>query len=240
MAMRSHYLCWPVIGIFFFVSCGHLASAMVGFDTSLQDCNDYLFHQSYWNCFANNGFQFAVLQAAQGGNGMTAKIAQCVQNAVDNGFYISLYGWFCPVCYGMEDGYSFAKKLIVDLKNIGLYPGQNYTYFYVDIEDCDPDDNCWLNYTTNQAYVKSVVRGLQDGGASVGLYASQYEWNKLFGSVQWSDPALANLPIWYPNWNGQEDLNGFYPFGGYVTPHMHQFADSCSVCYNVDQDYIDA
>ena len=55
------------------------------------------------------------------------------------------------------------------LASKGILPGRDFTYFYVDVEDCDPDDDCWLDFATNQQYVLDVVAGLQAGGASVGL-----------------------------------------------------------------------
>lgn len=54
------------------------------------------------------------------------------------GLAISLYGWFCPNCAGQADAYRTARNVILDLKAKGIVPGVNYTYFYIDFEDCDP------------------------------------------------------------------------------------------------------
>jgi len=169
---------------------------------------------------------------------MTSQISNCVDQASSYGFALSLYGWFCPVCHGQSDGYSAGLSTMQTLASKGILPGRDFTYFYVDVEDCDPDDDCWLDFATNQQYVLDVVAGLQAGGASVGIYASPYEWQLLMGSSTWKSAALASLPLWYPNWNGNPDMSGFSPFGGWSSPHMHQWQDSSSVCYDVDQDFI--
>jgi GH25 family lysozyme M1 (1,4-beta-N-acetylmuramidase) len=119
----------------------------------------------------------------------------------------------------------------------GVQPG-NFTYFYVDVEECDPQDNCWQTAAVNRQYLLDVVKGLQDGGASVGIYASTYEWNLVMGSDLWSSPALTALPLWYASWDGIPGMGSFSSFGGWPSPHMHQFADQCSVCYNVDQNFL--
>ena len=214
-----------------------VAQSMTGFDISLQMCDNDFYTSTRWQCFAKNGYGFAVIQAIQGGNGMTTKISQCVASAANEGFALSLYGWFCPNCRGQSNAYQTAYNTIINLKNQGVYPGKNYTYFYIDVEECDPDDDCFSKTkSVNQQYVLDLVQGVKDAGASPAIYASNYEWNLLMGS--WSDSRLYNLPLWYANWNNKADMSGFSSFGGWQFPHMHQFADSCSTCYNVDQDFI--
>jgi len=212
--------------------------SLTGFDYSLQDCNSGSFSPSTYNCFKNNGFGFTVIQAVQGGNGQTQNIVNCLANAANAGFYVSLYGWFCPQCSGQSNAYNTAYNVIMSLKKKGIIPGQNYTYFYVDVEDCDPNDDCWGTHAVNRQYVIDLVRGIRAAGASPAIYASPYEWNLLMGDPNWSNPSLSSLPLWYPNWNGNDDMSGFSSFGGWTSPHMHQWADSCSVCYNVDQNFI--
>jgi hypothetical protein len=216
-----------------------VAQAMTGFDISLQMCDNAFYTSTYWNCFAKNGYGFAVIQAVQGGNGMTTKISQCVASAKNQGFALSLYGWFCPYCRGQSNAYQTGYNTIVNLKNQGLYPGKNYTYFYIDVEECDPDDDCFSRTpSVNQQYILDLVQGVKDAGASPAIYASNYEWNLLMGSASWTDSRLSSLPLWYANWNGRADMSGFSSFGGWTSPHMHQYAASCSTCYNVDQDFI--
>ena len=213
--------------------------ALVGFDVSLADCNAAFSSPSTWGCMAKSGFGFTVIEAVDGGLGMTTHIANCVAGAAANGMFVSLYGWFCPNCSGQSNAYNTAYNVITNLKNEGIHPGVNYTYFYIDVEECDPSDDCWQSASTNQQYLLNLVAGAQAAGASVGIYSSDYEWNLVMGSDSWSSPQLTALPLWYANWNGQAGMGGFSSFGGWTTPHMHQFADSCpGCCQNVDQDFI--
>lgn len=216
-----------------------VGQAMTGFDISLQMCNSDFSTSNLWNCFKNNGFGFSVIQAVQGGNGATANIKQCVSSAAHQGFAVSLYGWFCPNCRGQSDAYQTGYNAILNLKNQGIYPGTNYTYFYIDVEECDPDDDCFSKTpSVNQQYILDLVKGVQDGGAKAAIYASPYEWNLLMGSTSWTDSRLSSLPLWYANWNNRADMSGFSAFGGWTSPHMHQYADTNDVCYDVDLDFI--
>ena len=234
--MRKTSIILLLAVIFFYANN---VKGMTGFDISLQDCNGAYSSDLIWACFADSGFGFSVIESVQGGNGMTSSIKSCVGGASRNGLYVSLYGWFCPNCYGQSDAYSTAYNVIKDLKSQGIYPTQNYTYFYIDVEECDPLDNCWQTYDVNKQYLLDLVSGAQDAGASVGIYSSDYEWKLLFGSDSWSSPNLTALPLWYANWNNVDGMGGWSPFGGWTTPHMHQYADYCyGCCGDVDLDFI--
>ena len=172
------------------------SQALTGFDISKQMCEGGFTSQSLWNCFANDGYGFTVIEAINGGLGMTQTISSCVFGASNAGMYVSLYGWFCPNCRGMSDAYSTGYNTIMNLKSQSILPGVNYTYFYIDVEECDPDDDCWTDdYTTNQNYLVSLAQGAIDAGAPLGIYASPYEWKLLFGSDSWSNPTLTQLPL---------------------------------------------
>jgi hypothetical protein len=112
-----------------------LSAAMTGFDISKQMCEGSFSGSSVWNCFAKNGDGFGVIQAIQGGNGMTTTVSSCVSAGKSQGFALSLYGWFCPYCRNQANAYQTAYNTIINLKNQGIYPGSNYTYFYIDVED---------------------------------------------------------------------------------------------------------
>ena len=219
----------------------HHGHALRGFDISLEQCDATYNTAAAWNCLRNEGFGFAVIEAVQGGHNVTADIVACVKSAATAGFALSLYGWFCPVCRGQEDPYYTGRNAIQTLRAQGLESGRDYLYFYIDVEDCDPDDDCWLSAKENQDYVLSLAAGVQAAGASAAIYASPYEWNKVMGDAGWKSN-LSSLPLWYPSWNNAPDMSGFTAFGGWTVPHMHQYADtnkgsSCDT--DIDLDYID-
>jgi GH25 family lysozyme M1 (1,4-beta-N-acetylmuramidase) len=215
---------------------------LLGFDISLEQCNARYTSPEIWQCHRKEGKGFAVIEAVQGYHGVTTNIGACVQNARNNGFAVSLYGWFCPVCTGQADGYLAAKNALLQIRQQqGLVPGVNFTYFYVDVEDCDPDDDCWQTPQQNQQYVLNLVEGVRAAGATPAIYVSSYEWKLLFGML---DPVgnLSSLPLWWPHWDGNPTLSGFEPFAGFQSMHMKQYADSepASSCDSeIDLDYID-
>lgn|SRR3989338_6809252 len=69
------------------------AHALTGFDISKFDCEGGFSSYSLWNCFANEGYGFTVIEAINGGLGMTQTISSCVAGASNAGLYVSLYGW---------------------------------------------------------------------------------------------------------------------------------------------------
>ena len=190
--MKSNFF---LISLLIVIYCFCFSSALTGFDISQQECQAGFSGLGLWECFADDGFGFAVIEAIQGGNGMTSTIQNCVSGASVSGMAVSLYGWFCPLCYGMSSGYNAAYNAINNLKAQNIYPGVNYTYFYMDVEECDPTDDCWSDYTTNKNFLVDLVQGAQDAGASVGIYASPYEWKLLFGSDSWTNPIFDGLPL---------------------------------------------
>ena len=48
-------------------------------DMSGGDCN--AMNQADWDCLVHNGYDFAIIQAWQGGYGYTSHIAECVSQA---------------------------------------------------------------------------------------------------------------------------------------------------------------
>jgi hypothetical protein len=98
-----------------------VAFSLKGFDMSLQMCNGGAFTPSTFQCFKNNGFGFSVIQSIQGGNGNTKNIVQCLRNAVNAGFAVSLYGWMCPRCNGQANAYQTGYNAIESLKKKGYY-----------------------------------------------------------------------------------------------------------------------
>lgn len=212
-----------------------------GFDISLEQCDGPFASASVWSCFAEAGFSFVVIEAVQGSHGVAPNIISCVRLAQQAGLEVFLYGWFCPVCASQSSGSDTARDTIAALQGLGLHAGVNYsTPFWIDVENCDPYDNCWLaSFDANRAYLESLVGSFTSRGALVGIYASPYEWQHLLGSSGFTDSAFSGLPLWYPAWGGKPNMSSFSSFGGWTTPAMHQYAASSDVCYSaVDLDFM--
>lgn len=71
-------------------------------------------------------------------------------------------------------------------------------------------------------------------GQAVGVYSSNYEWGQTCGSAT----GLQQYPLWYANYDGEQNYNDFTPFGGWTSPAIKQYNDhgdsSCSVSVDVD------
>ena len=54
----------------------------------------------------------------------------------------------------------------------------------------------------------------------VGIYTNLNNWEPIVGA-DWSE--MAHLPLWYADWDDQQNFDGFKAFGGWTKPAIHQF-----------------
>jgi len=201
----------------------HGLAGNYGIDISGQDCDGSSWKSAVeFPCFASKGKDFAIIEAIQGGYGPTTSIAYCASQAHLAGLAVSLYAFMCPNCRGNNPPATVAAALVNNLKNKGV----NYTYMYIDVEQCS---GCWNSYAANVAFLKQVISGAQSAGARIAIYSNAYEW----GAVTGGDTSFSQYPLWYAHYDGNPSFSDFAPFGGWTAPHMKQYNDHSDVgCYN--------
>lgn len=123
-----------------------------------------------------------------------------------------------------EYGY---ERATADTAFVGSSTGK----WWLDIETA----NSWTSdLAKNQAALEGMVYALQQGGATVGIYASSGSWTSLFGTVAASSP-LYSLPEWRP---GAKTLSraqsncSLAPFEGNGIIEITQYVSN-----NLDYDY---
>merc|ERR1711916_130595 len=90
---------------------------------------------------------------------------------------------------------------------------------WLDVEQCE---GCWhLFKDDNCAFVKSMASVYTGAGYTVGVYASQTEWDATVGS----SCDMSQYPLWYPHYDGSANFDDFTPFGGWSKPAMKQYSD---------------
>ena len=80
----------------------------------------------------------------------------------------------------------------------------------------------------------------QAHGKVVGIYSSSYEWSQVFfgDTGACSQPAQNNTQLWYAHFDNTQSFSDFTSFGGWNSPVMKQYADSCPYCgVSADMDW---
>ncbi len=93
---------------------------------------------------------------------------------------------------------------------------------WVDVELDEWHDNCnWKKFSgyDNCQYIKAAVQAVYDAGRVPGIYTSPWEWEQVMGS-QTACPELSYLPLWFNNYDGEDDFSDWYQIGGWSTPVM--------------------
>jgi len=180
-----------------------------------------------WQCLVSSGYNFAIIQTFQGGYQYNNMIADCVNWAWSAGMsHVDVYVFMCPNCVGNNPPANVVSAIVNNLKSAGV----QYGMLWFDIEQCD---GCWFDPTTNFNFIQQAVQQAASMGVNVGIYSSDYEWNATVGG----STGLQNYPLWYADWDGQENFNDQgYLFGGWSAPAIKQFADS-GPCVNVDLNW---
>eukprot|EP01111_Echinosteliopsis_oligospora_P012727 TRINITY_DN439_c0_g1_i1.p1 TRINITY_DN439_c0_g1~~TRINITY_DN439_c0_g1_i1.p1 ORF type:complete len:232 (-),score=68.24 TRINITY_DN439_c0_g1_i1:49-744(-) len=199
------------------LACVKTSTAVYGIDLSAELCANT--DASTWQCLAQQGYSFAIIQGWQGGYGLNTNLAACVANAWAAGFaHVDVYIFFCPECSGNSESSP------VDLLNYMSQNNVQYGMLWFDIEQCD---GCWDDAGSNANFIAAGVQNAQNAGAVVGMYSSEYEWGATVGGYS----GLSNLPLWYAHYDGNPSFSdGLYQFGGWTSPAIKQYDDNGGAC----------
>lgn len=103
--------------------------------------------------------------------------------------------------------------------------GKSYGMVWVDVES-NPSAGCgWgTDFTKNCKFLTDLIKALKAHGLEVGIYASYYQWEDIFGSVT-KCPEIAPLApkLWYAHYDNLKSFSDFKAFGGWKTPTIKQF-----------------
>jgi hypothetical protein len=99
----------------------------------------------------------------------------------------------------------------------------NVGMVWIDVEGTE----YWMGAAANQAFMKGLLDQFHALGAKVGIYASKYQWNSIFGS---GFSIGSSYPLWYAYYNGAASCSDFGAFGGWSTPTLKQYLGDVSRC----------
>lgn len=191
-----------------------------------------------FQCLVGAGFDFAIIQAWEGGYDFNGGIATCVNNAWAAGMaHVDVYAFLCPNCAYNYPASSAVSSLIQQLNGVGLQgggTGQGYFgMLWFDVEQCS---GCWNDGYQNSNFIMDGVQEATSLGIHVGIYSSNYEW----GATTGGSTSFTAYPLWYAHYDNNPSFSdwSYEQFGGWANPSIKQFTDNGPSCYgNLDQDW---
>ncbi|GMS90518.1 hypothetical protein PENTCL1PPCAC_12693, partial [Pristionchus entomophagus] len=198
-------------------------SAIAGIDTIAS------ITPSGFQCLRENGWIFYIGRVGKSNGAIDQTGVQNIKNAWAGGLS-SVDAYLFP-CHSSSCG--SAKQQVADTVH-GLWnAGAEFGRLWLDVEiyNWGPDLN------ENRQFLLDMVEQCEDLGVSVGIYSNNNNWQNIVG-ISWD--GVSSYPLWWANYNGQNNFNNFKPFGGWSQPAIHQYQGdvkgSCSVG-NVDLNW---
>jgi len=180
--------------------------------------------QSVFNCFKNNGNEFAIIQIWQGGYGINKNFVGNWQKAKAAGIrYVDAYAFFCNNCAG-----NTPANICSSIRN--NLPAGFDGMVWLDIEPCN---GCWTGTAQQRmVFTQSVAATCLAHGLKLGVYSSWGSWGNVFGSASYDGGALKALPLWYAHYDGIANFNDYagLKFGGWSKPAIKQFRGDVPYC----------
>eukprot|EP00825_Cyclidium_porcatum_P007979 TRINITY_DN13_c0_g1_i6.p1 TRINITY_DN13_c0_g1~~TRINITY_DN13_c0_g1_i6.p1 ORF type:complete len:217 (-),score=28.94 TRINITY_DN13_c0_g1_i6:340-990(-) len=197
--------------------------AVIGVDVS------ELYSSDTYNCMAANDAQFAIIRGYCSYGGVDDNAVQSLQNAGSAGLITDVY--FFP-CIGGKD----ASDQVSEFQS--AIPQSLFGMVWVDVET-NPSSGCeWssdINYNCN--FLSELVNDLQGAGFHVGIYASYYQWDGIFGDPN-NCPYFTGNQLWYAHYDYNPSFDDFTSFAGWNSPNIKQYQGGTGFCgANVDMDY---
>lgn len=185
-----------------------------------------------FQCLRSHGYNFAIIQAFNGGRGFNPHAVQNAENAYAAGMTgVGFYIFACPKCGG-----NIPASRPIDTVANGLKGYSKAVRFWIDVEPCN---GCWYGSTKdNLEYVDGVVTAAMKkfGSNKVGIYTSKYSWQGVVGSG--TKPHFKTLPLWYALYDGKPEFTSIN-FGGWTKPYLKQYKGDQKLCgLDVDYNYL--
>lgn len=106
---------------------------------------------------------------------------------------------------------------------------------WLDIEDEVPAKYYDADPAVNQAFIGEMVAALEKLQIPVGIYSTKTYWQNIMGNIN----GYGKYPLWYPRYDGINDLDFFAPFADFQTVQIKQTGGDSGWCgiSQVDPDY---
>uniref|UniRef100_A0A914CFR1 Lysozyme n=1 Tax=Acrobeloides nanus TaxID=290746 RepID=A0A914CFR1_9BILA len=207
-----------------FVLLIHCSNAKIGFDgIASMSPNDF-------KCLSNNGYSFFVARAWKSYGNYDETGIQNIKNAraagwTDTDAYIfpCLESSCAPPANQVE---ATIDQLRAEQAEFGT--------LWLDIERY-----AWpADQQHNRDFITGLIQGAKNRNVNVGVYTNYNNWAAIVGG-SWT--GAQDLPLWWADWNGHQDVTtGFSSFGGWTKVAVHQYSGDLKnppCVSDMDQNY---
>lgn len=199
------------------------ASCVLGVDVSQP------FSTSTFQCMKNAGYHFAIIRGYCSFGGLDSHAVQSLTNAKAAGLITDIYMFPCR---------SKSATAQVDQMFSGI-SSSLYGMVWIDVET-NPSPGCsWSGHdgASNCQFLQDIVNHVKSKGKKVGIYATAYMWQTIFGSRS-ACPAVASSQLWYAHYDKSPSFSDFGSFGGWTKPTIKQYEGDVTLCgAGVDKNY---
>lgn len=198
-------------------------SCFLGVDVS------QLFPVSAYQCLKSNGYGFAIVRGYCSFGGIDHNAVQSLTNAKSAGMITDVYMFPCR---------SKSPQTQVDEMFAGI-PSNLFGMVWIDVETNESPGCSWSGHdaASNCQFLTDVVNRIKSHGKNLGIYATAYMWQTIFGSRN-ACPSVASQQLWYAHYDGSASFSDFSPFGGWSKPTIKQFQGTNSLCgASIDKNY---
>lgn len=222
--IRYYYIMQKILSIIALTLLISTIKAELGVDVS------QLFSVENYTCAKNNGITFGIARGYCSFGGLDHNTIQSLENMKKAGLKTDVYMFPCR-----------GKLAIAQVDEmINNIPSTSYDRIWIDIET-NPSSGCtWSGYTSDQncQYTLELLEAVKARNRTVGIYASRYMWNQIYGSTTACQEAADGIPLWYAHYDMAPTFTDFSPFGGWQTPTIKQYQGTSAVCgASVDRNW---
>jgi len=213
--MASHLVTLVVV-----LSCVTVALGTYGVDVS-----DIVYIDD-WKCLNNSGYSYGIVRCYESTGNTDPNCPHTIYNAWSGGMgTVDIYMF---PCYSCGDAKSQVQATVQFLQSYNC----TYKTFWFDIEG----PQYWSEDSSENAdFMSDLLDEAKDQGQTIGIYTSESQWIPIMGDYTGG----SSYPLWYANYDGEDNFDDFSPFGGWSAPVMKQFNgddDDCDT--NIEQNWM--
>lgn len=190
-----------------------------------------LFSVENYTCAKNNDITFGIVRGYYSFGGLDPNTNQSLENMRKAGLKTDVYMF---PCRGKN-----AKFQVNDM--INNINASSYDKIWIDIQT-NPSAGCtWNGYTSDQNcnYTLELLEAVKARNKTVGIYASRFMWNQIYGNTTACPEAAIGIPLWYAHYDMNPSFIDFTAFGGWQTPTIKQYRGTNTLCgASVDRNWM--
>jgi GH25 family lysozyme M1 (1,4-beta-N-acetylmuramidase) len=172
------------------------------------------FTAATYQCMKNTGVTFVIVRGYCSFGGLDSHAVAGLTAAKSVGLITDIYMFPCR----SKSGTAQVNEMMAGI------PNNLFGMVWIDVET-NPSTGCsWSGHdsASNCAFLQEIVNAIKVKGKNVGIYATLYMWETIFGS-RTACPGVATQQLWYAHYDNNPSFSDFSSFGGWSKPTIKQY-----------------